>query len=79
MNVQGLVDPRFKPAREAVAAVVGRLAGTGAAVAVWYDGAWVVDLWGGWADMATRRPGSGTASCNRIQSASHSPPCAPWC
>jgi CubicO group peptidase (beta-lactamase class C family) len=56
MDVQGLVDPRFEPVREAFAALVGRLAGTGAAVAVWYDGAWVVDLWGGWADMASRLP-----------------------
>jgi CubicO group peptidase (beta-lactamase class C family) len=52
---QGLVDPQFEPVREAFAAVAGRLAGTGAAVAVWYDGAWVVDLWGSWADGATRR------------------------
>jgi CubicO group peptidase (beta-lactamase class C family) len=31
-------------------------AGTGAAVAAWWDGAWVVDLWGGWADAAATRP-----------------------
>ncbi len=56
MAVSGTTDPRFAPVREAFAGVVDRAAGTGAAVAAWYDGAWVVDLWGGWADAARSRP-----------------------
>ena len=30
--------------------------GTGASFAVWHDGEWVVDLWGGYADAAHTRP-----------------------
>ena len=48
--VDGTVDFRFAPVRDALAEVVENAAGTGAAVAAWYDGDWVVDLWGGWAD-----------------------------
>ena len=53
--VSGTTDPRFAPVRDALADVVGNQAGTGAAVAAWHDGAWVVDLWGGWADAARTR------------------------
>ncbi len=54
MQVGGTVSRRFEPVREAFAAVLPS-SGTGSAVAVWYDGAWVVDLWGGWADAAGTR------------------------
>jgi CubicO group peptidase (beta-lactamase class C family) len=54
--VSGTIDPRFAPVREAFADVVESAAGTGAAVAAWYDGDWVVDLWGGWADAPRSRP-----------------------
>jgi CubicO group peptidase (beta-lactamase class C family) len=54
--VTGTTDSRFAPVREALADVVENAAGTGAAVAAWHDGAWVVDLWGGWADAARTRP-----------------------
>ncbi len=36
--------------------MVENAAGTGAAVVAWLDGAWVVDLWGGWADAGLTRP-----------------------
>ena len=52
----GKMDPRFAPVRDALTEVLGNQTGTGAAVAAWYDGAWVVDLWGGWADAARTRP-----------------------
>ena len=51
----GTVDPRFAPVRQAFESVLGSQRGTGAAVAVWCDGKWVVDLWGGTADAAGRR------------------------
>ncbi len=54
--VSGTTDLRFAPVRDALADVVGNQTGTGAAVAAWHDGAWVVDLWGGWADAARTRP-----------------------
>lgn len=55
MDVQGRVDGRFEPVRAAMAEVVEAQPGTGAAAAVWVDGAFVVDLYGGWADAAKTR------------------------
>lgn len=52
----GQAEPRFEAVREAFGRVLAGQAGTGAAVAAWQDGAWVVDLQGGWADAAGRRP-----------------------
>jgi CubicO group peptidase (beta-lactamase class C family) len=54
--VSGTADPRFAPVRDALADVLGNQTGTGAAVAAWYDGEWVVDLWGGWADAVCSKP-----------------------
>ncbi|EWT03016.1 carboxylesterase [Intrasporangium oryzae NRRL B-24470] len=45
----------FEPVREAFQQVVEAQSGTGAAVAAWHDGRWVVDLWGGWADAGRTR------------------------
>jgi CubicO group peptidase (beta-lactamase class C family) len=56
MNMVGQAEPRFEAVREAFGRVLAGQAGTGAAVAAWQDGAWVVDLQGGWADAAGRRP-----------------------
>ncbi len=56
MHLDGSADPRFAPVREALADVVEHQAGTGAALAVWHDGEWVLDLWGGYADTARTRP-----------------------
>lgn len=50
------MEPRFEPVREAFREVLAWQAGTGAAVAAWWDGAWVADLWGGRADAAGTRP-----------------------
>ncbi|MBV9650930.1 MAG: beta-lactamase family protein [Pseudonocardiales bacterium] len=47
MDVSGVVQTKFEPVREAFAAVLAAQQGAGAAVAVWFDGRWVVDLWGG--------------------------------
>jgi CubicO group peptidase (beta-lactamase class C family) len=56
MDAEGWAAPRFEPVREAFAGVLNGQGGTGAAVAAWWDGAWVLDLWGGQADAAgTRR------------------------
>lgn len=56
---QGEVAPGFGPVADAFAEVLAQQdasGGTGAAVAVWHDGAWVSDLWGGSADAARTRP-----------------------
>src|SRR6478609_4576457 len=50
------VEPGFEQVREVFHDVVARQPGTGAAVAIWHDGRWVADLWGGWADAARTRP-----------------------
>jgi CubicO group peptidase (beta-lactamase class C family) len=42
----------FEAVRSAFERVLADESGTGAAVAAWHDGAWVVDLWGGRADAA---------------------------
>jgi CubicO group peptidase (beta-lactamase class C family) len=52
VQVQGSVGRGFEPVREAFAAVLGAQRGTGASVAAWCDGVWVVDLWGGRGDPA---------------------------
>lgn len=54
--IDGVVDPRFATVRTAFGDVLAAQPGTGAALAVWHDGAWVVDLWGGHADAARTRP-----------------------
>jgi CubicO group peptidase (beta-lactamase class C family) len=53
--VQGSVDPRFEPVRGAFAEFLLGQSGTGGAVAAWTEGRWVVDLWGGRADLAGSR------------------------
>ena len=56
MTVLGTVDPGFEPVRAAFDDVVTGQSGTGAGLAVWHGGRWVVDLWGGYADAARSRP-----------------------
>jgi CubicO group peptidase (beta-lactamase class C family) len=41
--------------RDALADVLAAQKGPGAAVAVWAEGSWVADLWGGEADASGRR------------------------
>jgi CubicO group peptidase (beta-lactamase class C family) len=52
---EGFVADDLEPVQEAFAAVVDAQPGTGAALAVWHEGRWLVDLWGGWADGGRRR------------------------
>ena len=54
--VDGTAAPGFEHVRAEVASVLAEQDGAGAAVAVWHDGAWVVDLWGGYADASRTRP-----------------------
>ncbi|MGE5286581.1 MAG: serine hydrolase domain-containing protein [Micromonosporaceae bacterium] len=55
MDVGGGAERRFEPVREVFAEKLAGQSGTGAACAAWWDGAWVVDLWGGRADAAGTR------------------------
>lgn len=55
-RIRGSVDPAFTRVREIFAEVVAGQPGTGASFAVWHDDAWVVDLWGGYADAGRTRP-----------------------
>lgn len=55
---RGAVAAGFEPVTDAFAGVLEQQAaagGTGAALAVWHDAGWVVDLWGGYADTARTR------------------------
>ena len=59
MPAQGSTATTFEPVREAFEAVLAEhdaAGATGAALAVWHDGGWVVDLRGGHADAALTRP-----------------------
>jgi CubicO group peptidase (beta-lactamase class C family) len=52
----GSVATSFSRVQEVFADVLAGQPGTGASFAVWHDGEWVVDLWGGYADAAHTRP-----------------------
>jgi len=54
MRLDGAVAGRFEPVREAFAEVRREQSGTGAAVAAWHEGSYVVDLWGGTASADGR-------------------------
>lgn len=54
--IDGSTHPEYDGVRDAFARVIDRQSGTGAAFAVWFQGEYVVDLWGGWADAARTRP-----------------------
>lgn len=56
MEIHGAVGPPFESVRDAFADVLSEQPGTGASFAVWRDGEWIVDLWGGYADAARTRP-----------------------
>jgi CubicO group peptidase (beta-lactamase class C family) len=55
VDAGGWVARGFEPVREVFAQVLAGQGGTGSAVAAWWGGAWVVDLWGGQADAAGTR------------------------
>lgn len=56
VEIGGSVDRRFTRVRDVFETVVASQQGTGAAVAAWCDGSWVVDLWGGTADAVGTLP-----------------------
>ncbi len=56
MEVSGSVAAPYTRVREVFADVLAGQPGTGASFAVWHDGEWVVDLWGGYADAGRTRP-----------------------
>ena len=54
--VDGVCDARFARVREEFLHNFAARDERGGAVAVWHDGRPVVDLWGGWADVARTKP-----------------------
>ena len=52
----GTVEPGFETVRDAFTDVLAAQHGTGAALAVWHHGRWLVDLWGGTASADGTRP-----------------------
>jgi CubicO group peptidase (beta-lactamase class C family) len=46
-RARGSIEPGFELVRDAFSAVLREQRGTGAAVAAWSEGRWIVDLWGG--------------------------------
>lgn len=57
----GFVARGLEPVEAAFSGVVDRQPGSGAALAVWREGQWLVDLWGGTADAAGQRAWSRTS------------------
>src|SRR5262252_4555320 len=55
MDTHGFADARFAVVRDCFADVVAAQPGTGAAFAAWSDNRLVVDLWGGYAELRSRR------------------------
>src|SRR5215475_9250306 len=55
-DIQGVVAPGFEDVRDAFAKNFADGLEVGAAFSAYHDGNEVVDLWGGIADPATRRP-----------------------
>jgi CubicO group peptidase (beta-lactamase class C family) len=55
-QIEGTVEPRFEPVRDAFAANFARHGEIGAAICVYHQGRRVVDLWGGTADITTGAP-----------------------
>ena len=56
MHVDGHAEPRFESVRETFVEIVEAQAGTGAGLAVWHAGRWVVDVWGGYRDAERTMP-----------------------
>src|SRR5882757_6870763 len=54
--VFGDCAPNFEPLRDCFAALLAAGEDLGASLAVVLDGEFVVDLWGGWADVARSTP-----------------------
>ena len=56
MEIGGSVATAYSRVREVFGEVLAEQPGTGASFAVWHDGEWIVDVWGGYADAAHTRP-----------------------
>ena len=56
VSIEGQCNDRFAAVREAFLGNFTDRAECGGAVTIWHDGAVVVDLWGGWSDVARTRP-----------------------
>jgi len=56
VSIEGQCNDRFAAVREAFLGNFTDRAERGGAVTIWHDGAVVVDLWGGWSDVARTRP-----------------------
>jgi CubicO group peptidase (beta-lactamase class C family) len=56
IDVQGAVAPGFEKVRDAFAANFAEAGEIGASFAIWKDGQYLVDIWGGWADAARSNP-----------------------
>lgn len=56
IDIQGTVTPGFEPVRDAFAANFADAGDVGASFAIWKDGEYLVDIWGGYADAAKTRP-----------------------
>jgi CubicO group peptidase (beta-lactamase class C family) len=54
--MEGFVDPAFRAVGDTFQELFATGEETGAALAVYVDGRLVVDVWGGWADVARTRP-----------------------
>jgi CubicO group peptidase (beta-lactamase class C family) len=54
--IDGFCDVRFEKARDEFTRNFSERSERGGAVAIWHNGAPVVDLWGGWADVAREKP-----------------------
>src|SRR5271165_3720167 len=55
-QIDGFCEPRFMRVREAFGGNFTQHAERGGAVAIALGGRVVVDLWGGWSDVARKRP-----------------------
>ena len=56
VEINGYAVTPFERVEKVFAEVLAEQPGTGASFAVWHDGEWVVDLWGGYADAERTRP-----------------------
>lgn len=54
-SVDGHIAPGFEAVRDCFADIVASSSGTGSALAIWHDGRWVADLWGGFSDAGRTR------------------------
>src|SRR5687767_15877759 len=55
IDVHGTVSPGLEPVVDALRDVVEHQVGAGACFAAWHDGAWVADVWAGYADARRTR------------------------